>query len=90
MSNTQKLAEIRQSGSRMVGYVFDLAMMSLLFGRVGRLIERLVNVAEKPTNHVSDVEQRALQMMEDRNALMQILAKRPDYLLPGTYDDLIG
>lgn len=89
MSNTRKLAGIRQEDNR-VGYALDLAMVYLLFGRVGRVVERLVNLVQRPTNHVSGVERRALQLMEDRNALLRILAEKPDYLIPGTYDDLMG
>ena len=88
MSNTRKLAGALQEDNK-VGYVFDLVVVYLMFGRVGRFVERLVNLVQRPTNHVSDVEQRALQLMEDRNALMRILAERPDYLIPGTYDDLM-
>lgn len=86
MTDTQRL--VRDSDK--VGYIFDLVLTSLLFGRVCKFVERLANVVQRPTNHVSEVEQRALQLMKDRNALMRILAERPDYLIPGSYDDLLA
>ena len=84
----KKLAEARQDGN-VVGYVFDVVVVYLMFGLMGRCVLALVNVFQRPTSYKSEVEQRALQMMEDRITLMRILAKKPDYLIPGTYDDLM-
>jgi len=89
MTDTRKLAGVQQKDNK-VGYIFDLVMVYLLFGRVGRVIEWLVNLVQKPTNHTSEVERQALQMMEDRMTLMRLFAERPAYLQPGTYDDLMG
>ena len=88
MSDTQKLAEVRQDGNKL-GHVLDLVVVYLMFGRMCSWILFVVNVFQRPTNHVGEVEQRALQLMEDRNALMQILIERPSYLIPGSYDDLM-
>jgi len=89
MTDTRKLAGVQQKGNR-VGHAFDLVMVYLLFGRVGRVIDRLVNLVQKSTSHTSEVERRALQMMKNRTNLMRILAERPAYLIPGTYDDLMS
>jgi len=89
MPNIQKLAEARQDGN-MIGYVFDVIVVYLMFGLVGRCVLALVNVFQRPASYKSEVEQRALQMMKNRVALMRILAERPAYLQPGTYDDLMG